>query len=145
MQRRGFENDEGTFLLDLFKIAMGVFIGGLAAMFTYEAITAWRLEQAAKKFAQDLQHEAQAMQARQSQQAQQREQARKEEFERAAQQRSADEAMAREIRERRERKEAAWQRFFRPSDLCRIDSATLPCANEYMAARKRFDATYVDR
>ncbi len=63
MQRRGFENDEGTFLLDLFKIAMGVFIGGLAAMFTYEAITAWRLEQAAKKFAQDLQHEAQAMQA----------------------------------------------------------------------------------
>ena len=46
MERRGFQNDEGTFLLDLVKIALGVFIGGLAAMFAYEGITAWRVEQA---------------------------------------------------------------------------------------------------
>ena len=145
MQRRGFENDEGTFLLDLFKIALGVFIGGLAAMFTYEAITAWRLEQAAKKITADLQRETQALQARERQQALQRDEARRDELARAAQQRAEDEAMAREIRERRERKEAAWQRFFRPSEPCRMDSATLPCANEHMAARKRFEATYVDR
>lgn len=145
MQRRGFENDEGTFLLDLVKIALGVFIGGLAAMFTYEGITAWRLEQAAKKIAADLQREAQALQAQERQRALQRDAARREDAERAALQRAADEAVAREMRALKERKEAAWQRFFRPSEPCRIDSATLPCANEHMAARKRFEATYVDR
>jgi len=145
MQRRGFQSDEGTFLADLCKIAVGVFIGGLAAMFAYEGITAWRLEQAAKRATAELQRQAQQLQIQQHQQAQQREDAVRQESARAAAERAANEDVARLIRERRERKEAAWQRFFQPSSACRIDSATLPCANEHMAARKRFEAGYVDR
>ncbi|WP_311223464.1 MULTISPECIES: hypothetical protein [unclassified Acidovorax] len=145
MQRRGFENDEGTFLLDLVKIAMGVFIGGLAAMFAYEAITAWRVEQAAKRAVAELQRETDRIRSQERQRAQQAEQAKREEAERTAQQRVADEQASRALRERRERKEAAWQRFYQQSDSCRHDSATAPCANEYMAARKRFEASYIDR
>jgi len=52
MSRRPFQPDDedtGTFLVDVLKIALGVFFGGLAAAFTYEAILAYRAEEAIRK------------------------------------------------------------------------------------------------
>lgn len=47
--------------------------------------------------------------------------------------------------ERQQRRADAWARFFQPSPVCRADPATRPCADAHLAARKRFDAQYVDR
>lgn len=47
--------------------------------------------------------------------------------------------------ERQQRRADAWARYFQPSPVCRADPATGPCADAHLAARKRFDAQYVDR
>ena len=47
--------------------------------------------------------------------------------------------------ERQQRRADAWARFFQPSPVCRADPTTRPCADAHLAARKRFDAQYVDR
>ena len=55
MQRRSYQTeDEGSYLLDIIKIAIGVFIGGLAAAFTYEAILALRTEMALRKVQEEI-------------------------------------------------------------------------------------------
>ncbi len=52
-----------------------------------------------------------------------------------------------ELRQRREeaeymrRKEAAWERSYKPSPSC-AQSATVECGNEYIRARRAFDASY---
>lgn len=47
--------------------------------------------------------------------------------------------------ERQQRRADAWARYFQPSPVCRADPATGACADAHLAARKRFDAQYVDR
>lgn len=47
--------------------------------------------------------------------------------------------------ERQQRRADAWARYFQPSPVCRADPTTRPCADAHLAARKRFDAQYVDR
>ena len=57
MSRRPFQPDDedtGTFLVDVLKIALGVFFGGLAAAFTYEAILAYRAEEAIRKASEEI-------------------------------------------------------------------------------------------
>ncbi len=72
-------------------------------------------------------------------------QQRSEAEQRAEQMRSARALAARLETERQERRDAAWAKFYQPSPSCKADSGTAACANEYMAARKRFDGQYVDR
>ena len=143
MQR--YDSGEGLFLQGLIQTALGVFIGGLAAMFVYEEVAAWRLEQAPRKaaaLAAKHMGEAKAADAR--------ERAAREAVQTRARQeaearRSALALAARLEKERQARKEAAWNRFFTPSPECRADPGQAVCANQHMAAKKRFEAEYVDR
>jgi uncharacterized protein (DUF1800 family) len=146
MYRRRYETeDEGSFLMGLLQIFLGVFFGGLAAMFTYEAVVAWRVEQAAKKAVAEMERQISKTNAELAQQARQREEQRQAREREAAARQTALDMAARLERERRERKDLAWKKFFMPSPACQQDSSTAPCANEYMAARTRFEANYVDR
>ena len=147
MERQPFRysDNEGTFFTGMLQIALGVFIGALAALFAYEAISAYRMKLAAQDAAKEMKaavdrQNAAAAQAR-SRLEQQRQQAQDQE----ERQRQAQQAMIAEHRERQARKDAAFQRFYKPSSACQADPATFPCANEYMQAKKRFEDNYVDR
>ena len=147
MERQPFRysDNEGTFFTGMLQIALGVFIGALAALFAYEAISAYRMKLAAQDAAKEMKaavdrQNAAAAQAR-SRLEQQRQQAQDQE----ERQRQAQQAMIAEHRERQARKDAAFQRFYKPSAACQADPATVPCANEYMQAKKRFEDTYTDR
>ena len=140
-----YSDNEGTFFTGMLQIALGVFIGALAALFAYEAISAYRMKLAAQDAAKEMKaavdrQNAAAAQARNRLQ-QQRQQAQDQE----ERQRQAQQAMIAEHRERQARKDAAFQRFYKPSSACQADPATVPCANEYMQAKKRFEDTYIDR
>lgn len=146
MDRRLFQTeDEGSFLLDVFKIALGVFIGGLAAVFTYEAILAYRAEQALRKIEQQAKAQTDRANAEAAKRMQQAAREQQEADQKAEQLRSARALAARLEAERQARRDAAWSKFYQPSPSCKMDSGTAACANEYMAARKRFDSQYVDR
>lgn len=148
MNRRPFQpadEDNGTFLVDVFKIALGVFIGGLAAAFTYEAILAHRAEEALRKASQEIKAQAARTNAEIAKHNQLNQQAKEEERQRAERLRAAQALENRLESERRQRREDAWARFHQPSPNCKLDSGTTACANEYMAARKRFESQYVDR
>ena len=147
MERQPFRysDNEGTFFTGMLQIALGVFIGALAALFAYEGISAYRMKLAAQDAAKEMKaavdrQNAAAAQAR-SRLEQQRQQAQDQE----ERQRQAQQAMIAEHRERQARKDAAFQRFYKPSSACQADPATVPCANEYMQAKKRFEASYTER
>lgn len=156
MGRYMAESSERPFWLDVLKIALGVFVGSLLAVLAYEQILALRVGIAAREAMQHLQKQSSdaASQAERSRVARDREREERARMdreereeraridrERAAEQRASAEA----ARAREERRRLAWGRFYQPSAACREDPATLPCANAHMAARKRFDAEYVDR
>lgn len=127
------KEEEGSFFVLVFGVALGVYIGSLAAVYTYEAVAQWRIERAAQQVlsqARDADRRAAHARERASQQAQQRS--------------DAQAAASQAERERKQRKEQAWMRYFTPSPDCQRD-ATVACANAYAAARKRFEAEYVDR
>jgi len=147
MERRPFQppQSEGAFFAGFLQIALGVFVGGLLSIFAYEAIVEWRIEQAARKALAKMEAEIQRANADAAQQARAREALRRQQEEQAASRRAALDMAARLERERRERKEAAWKKYFTPSSACQADSGTAACANEYMAAKKRFEAAYTDR
>ena len=42
------------------------------------------------------------------------------------------------------RKEAAWQIYYKPPPICRLDTVRADCANEHMKARRAFEAEYRD-
>lgn len=129
----------------MLQIALGVFIGALAAVFAYEAINAYRMKLAAQEAAREMKAAADRQNAAAAKERSRLEQQRQEGQDREQRQRQAQEAMIAEHRERQARKDAAFQRFYKPSAACQVDPATVPCANEYMQAKKRFEGTYTDR
>ena len=134
MERQPFRysDNEGTFFTGMLQIALGVFIGALAALFAYEAISAYRMKLAAQDAAKEMKAVADRQNAAAAQARSRLEQQRQD-------------AQDREQRQRQARKDAAFQRFYKPSSACQADPATVPCANEYMQAKKRFEDNYVDR
>lgn len=177
METRSFsEAGRGSFLLDIARIALGVFIGGLAALLTYEAIVGHRAvpligsrpaeptppadttgrstpavdllaPQPPPQPTPQQADAAPAMQERQQAQDQKNAQGLQDadELRKADDLKSAQELAARLEGERQQRRAVAWARFFQPSPVCRADPTTRPCADAHLAARKRFDAQYVDR
>lgn len=147
MERRPFNyNDhEGAFFTGMLQIALGVFIGALAALFAYEGISAYRMKLAAQDAAKEMKAAVDRQNAAAAQARNRLEQQRQQAQEQEERQRQAQQAMIAEHRERQARKDAAFQRFYKPSSACQADPATVPCANEYMQAKKRFEDTYVDR
>lgn len=147
MERQPFRysDNEGTFFTGMLQIALGVFIGALAALFAYEAISAYRMKLAAQDAAKEMKAAVDRQNAAAAQARNRLEQQRQQAQDQEERQRQAQQAMIAEHRERQARKDAAFQRFYKPSSACQADPATVPCANEYMQAKKRFEDNYVDR
>lgn len=127
---------------DILKIAIGVFIGALAAAFAWEGIQYVRLQVAAEQAKQEMQRAQRQM--REEQRARDQAQAEADQRRRDTQRRQEEQARAAaDARRQAERdKEAAWQRFYKPSVACQRDPTTMPCANEHMKARKLFEVQY---
>lgn len=140
MARYMSDSDEGSFFVDVIKIALGVFIGGLLAAFAYEQILAWRMNDALK----EVQAQTQQATAQMKRSLELAEQQRRRDREAQDEQRRQALEHARQERLRQERKNAAWERFYQPPEACKVDSATMPCVNAYMAAKKRFELQYRD-
>ena len=140
-----YSDNAGTFFTGMLQIALGVFIGALAALFAYEGISAYRMKLAAQDAAKEMKAAADRQNAAAAQARSRLEQQRQDAHDREQRQRQAQEAMLAEHRERQARKEAAFKRFYTPSSACQTDPATVPCANEYMQAKKRFEASYTER
>lgn len=138
-RRQQTENDWG-FFGDVAKIALGVFIGSMAAIFAYEGVLAWRAEQAARQLAQELK----AMNDQQRQAQQQMLQQQKEEQRRQIRQELEKDWQRQQVELAAKRKEAAWQSYYKPSPICRLDNVRADCANEHMRARRAFEAEYRD-
>ena len=140
-----YSDNEGTFFTGMLQIALGVFIGALAALFAYEGISAYRMKLAAQDAAKEMKAAVDRQNAAAAQARNRLEQQRQQAQDQEERQRQAQQAMIAEHRERQARKDAAFQRFYKLSSACQADPATVPCANEYMQAKKRFEDTYVDR
>lgn len=140
MYRKRAEDSDWGFFGDVAKIALGVFIGCMAAVFTYESVLAWRAEQAAKQVMQELKamedKQRLADQQRMQRQKEQQDQQRKQQLERDWQRQQQDLAV--------KRKEQAWASFYQPTYTCRIDPSRGDCADQHIRARKAFEAQYRD-
>lgn len=122
-----------------------VFFGALLAMLAHDGITELRMRYAiheAEEVVKKSLLDAEASLDRQQLLAQQQRDAAAQSARVNA---SANALATRLQREREERKAVAWDRFFQPSAACKLDSGLAKCANEHIAARKRFEDIYVDR
>lgn len=126
----------------ILKIAVGVFIGSLAAIFAWEGIhvvaaryAVMEANEAMKQSIRD-QRKRDAVLSRQRADEEAAQRVRDAETERAA-------AAAGMERERaRVAKDAAWKKFYRPSAACQADGSTMECANAFMRAKTQFEGTY---
>ena len=127
---------------DMLKIAVGVFIGALAAAFTWEGIQTVRIEIALKRASDEMKRVT--MQAEATNKANQaRRQAAQEEETRAQQERGQRNAEAQQLqRLRQQDKEAAFNRFFQPTENCKKDAVQAACANAFMRANTVFNSQY---
>ena len=140
MYRKRETDSEWGFLGDVAKIALGVFIGIMAANGAEEAIAKWRLEQASKQMMQELnamkEKERLAEQQRLQRQKEQQDQQRRQQLERDWQRQQQELAA--------KRKEQAWASYYQPSYTCRLDPSRGDCADKHIRARKAFEAQYRD-
>ena len=151
MSRYAAEQSDGSFVADIFKIALGVFIGSLLAAFVFTKYMAWEMERALGPISSALNRDAKRMSqdaARLFQQADQQHRQREaaEQIERDFQ---AQQALQKRLQQQAEadrdaRRQAAWERYYQPSAACVADSSTMTCANAFMAAKKRFLEQYRD-
>lgn len=137
---RAFERSGGSGLV--WQIAAGVCIGILAASViqwvAVEARVRWELQQASIQL-RGATERVQREQLQSQQAANDRAVAQREAL--AAAQRQAEEskrAAAQEI----ERKASAWQQFYRPSRGCGEAGQSVECANEFIRAKRAFEASY---
>lgn len=144
MEKRRFESED-SFFAGVLKIAVGVFIGALAALFAYETVSALRVEYAARQVVKDAQSALDIDRQRMRLESERKSAQAQRELARAEALEHAQSTVRRLQAERNQRKADAWARFYRPSESCLVDSATMVCANEHMAAKRRFDAQYKDR
>lgn len=149
MSRFMANEPESTFFIDVFKIALGVFIGGLLAALAYTKIIALGVEQAAAEATASMQREMQKMKA-QEEQERARRAAELQRLQQGAQARAAEQAAQLEERRRQQeeqvafdkRREAAWKKSFKPTQLCQDDPLTTECIDTANISRRRFYAQY---
>lgn len=131
------------------QIAVGVFIGSLAASAVvwsvFEARLSWQLHQAETYLRE--QAEKSAAQIRSSQEAdRQRAAADRARRDEAAQRAAAAQQIELETKriasEAAQRKDEAWKRFYRPSPGCGLAGQSMECSNEFIRAKRAFEAQY---
>uniref|UniRef100_UPI0035B3FA4D hypothetical protein n=1 Tax=Hylemonella sp. TaxID=2066020 RepID=UPI0035B3FA4D len=134
---------------DVLKTALGVFIGALAAMLTWEGIQYVRLEKAAYEARQEMARANAKMQAdaKRRRELEQAERERQEEAmrgrEQAIREREKADAEARRLAQLREQDKAdAWKNYFKPTAECISDPNTMECANAHIRAKTEFEAQY---
>jgi hypothetical protein len=126
-------------------IAIGVFLGLLAAMFVGWRVAAWHSEQLVADAKQALQaaNAAAAAKTRQAQEAEQ--QAALAKRVQAANAQLAAEQAKRQMSDEALKRDLAWQAFYRKPVACdesRGGSWTIDCANGYMRAKQKFSELY---
>jgi uncharacterized protein YaiL (DUF2058 family) len=130
----------------ILKTAIGVFIGGLAAAFTYEGIQTFRLqvathEAASQLIAAGIKANAQEEKAKQDEALRQAK-IQADEWQRlqAAQQVAAQAAESRKLQT--EKRAEAWRRYYQPTEGCRRDPVQTDCANAHIKAKITFESQY---
>lgn len=151
MARYMANEPESTFFMDVLKIALGVFIGGLLAALAYTKIIAMGVEYAANQATAAMKRDIQKMNAQQEQDAARRaadlERLRLENQRQVADQQA--QARARQIQQEEQaafekRRELAWKRSFKPSQRCQDDPLTVECIDTANISRRSFYAQYRD-
>jgi hypothetical protein len=105
--------------VDVLKIALGVFIGGLLAALAYTKYMAWEVEYSLRQATAEMQKQAKQQADRSRKQAEEDRQ-RREAAERVARERQqAADALQRKQHEADMR--AAWSQIYRPSAACQTD------------------------
>ena len=129
----------------VFKTAVGVFIGGLAAALAFTEIQTVRIEIAAKKALSQIASEVEQASDRQAK-AQQAEALRQakikaDEWQRMqAAQNMAAQMEAQELVSKRA-EEAAWDRYYQPNAACKANW-TGNCADDFIVAKRKFKEHY---
>lgn len=146
-----YQQEESTFFIDVLKIALGVFIGGLLAAFAFAKYIDWEMSRALWQFDKTIARETQRMRSDVDQFSQAGERSRQQQI--AVEQLDRDRALLQvrqtQIAKQQEadrdaRRQIAWERYYQPSPACKADSSTMACANAFMAAKKRFLEQYQD-
>ena len=139
-----FTRDDSGFP-SFFTLFLAVFFGALLALLVHDGIAELRLQYAvheAKQAVKQSLRDAEAALDRQQLQAQQQ----RDSVDQRARANQSAMALAQRLQvEREARKSVAWSQYFQPSAACKLDSGLAQCANEHIAAKKRFEAAYVDR
>jgi len=126
----------------ILKIAVGVFIGALAAAFTWEGVQTVRVEIALKQASDKMKQTATEINARNraNQIAEQTEHDRNAKEQQQRQQQAEEARQLQSLRD--DDKKAAFNRFFQPTPECQRDSAQAVCANAYIKAQTTFEKQY---
>jgi len=127
---------------DIIKIAIGVFIGALAAAFAWEGIQTIRLELAAERAKQEIQRAQRKMRDEERARTRALQEADRQRLQAQRERDEQSHAVADAQRQAERDREAAWNRYYKPSTGCVADPTTIPCANEHMKARKLFEIQY---
>jgi len=130
-------NQDTDFSGGILKIALGIFLGGLLLWMAADRYAQYQLRQLSASL-QVLAHDSElrVMQARQERDARARAQRLHIEQQQAV--------LARQVaalQELRHRKDAAWSRFFQPSDEC-LRTSTVECGNAHIRAQREFERRY---
>jgi hypothetical protein len=89
------------------------------------------IERSQREAARELQRQATERDQREAQRRQQ-----------LAEQQRAENDLKRAAQEETNRKEAAWKRFYKPSQACIGASSTVECANEHIRATREFERRF---
>ncbi|MBI1623945.1 hypothetical protein [Comamonas suwonensis] len=142
MSRYRSEQSDGDFLTDVFKIALGVFIGGLLAALAYTKYMAWEVEHSLRQASVEIQKQAERSRIQAEAERRQRDAAASVKASQQRQQAADLEMQASQKLRHEADMRAAWSQIYKPSAACQAEQITLSCANAHAAAHKRFMEIY---
>lgn len=133
------------FLVDVVKLALGIFMGGLMLFFGHEALLAHRLQVAMNQQGSQPFNGSDAASATNATRNQVLAPPQQAQRPGEANSPATQALIDRNNRARQDRKQAAWEAFYQPHPTCKADPNAYGCANAFLAARKQFDSQYQDR
>jgi len=133
------------------QIAVGVFIGILAAAAVlwagFELRLRWEAQQVAaalQEQGRQVQRELDLSKERDRQRAVSDQAAKDQAIRAAAEDQRLAEDRKREAQAEATRRQTAWARFYKPSPGCALAGQSIECSNEFIRAKRSFDQKYSD-
>lgn len=126
-------------------VAVGVFIGTLAAAWVIWRVSIWQVEQGFRDASAAVERVATAAAARERVAAESVRRAEADRRLRVANDQAAEERARQAAEVETARRDAAWRSFYKAPSSCDTSKGgewTVDCANDHMRAKKRFDALY---